>query len=95
MVRARDRVAAVNKDAQRAVGRIIYCPGSSCGRQRYSNGDRDVKVSTSYGSSLFLFDGCPYAVRVRGKRNEKENVWQKMSRGGEVTSISGANGGAW
>ena len=35
----------------------------------------------------------PYVVR--GKRNEKENVWQKMSRVGEVTSISGANGGAW
>jgi len=50
VVRARDRVAAVNKDAQRAVGRIIYYPGagSSYGRQRYSNGDRDVKVSTSY-----------------------------------------------
>ena len=35
----------------------------------------------------------PYVVMW--KRNEKENVWQKMSRGGEVTSISGANGGAW
>ena len=37
VVRARDRVAAVNKDAQRAVGRIIYYPGSSYGRQRYGS----------------------------------------------------------